>query len=101
MCSYGSDGTALLCRTHFPFELGGLMQHRQVGASIEYQMQKFFMKTVPYATGPTMVAFFRPPRPMTNGKTAWHLCQAYQDFLPHLRTGEWGAQRLVDQPCRL
>ena len=47
LMSFGSDGTTLLSRKHFSFEVGSHRKRKSVGSGMEYLIQKAYLKTVP------------------------------------------------------
>ena len=84
--SYGADGTTLLSRAHYSFELGGQKLHAAADKGVEYLVQKAYLKTVPWTLGPVSTCLYRAPLPMTEGKKGWNLYQAFRDFFPTLRS---------------
>eukprot|EP00974_Lingulodinium_polyedra_P042656 4095319-Lingulodinium_polyedra.AAC.1 len=84
--SYGCDGTTLLSKKHFSFEVGGMKKRKQQGQAVEFLVQKGYLKTVPHISGPVVCCLYKPPVPLTEGKKGWNLFQAYLEFFPHLRS---------------
>ena len=64
LCSFGSDGTNLLSRKTFSFEIGSQKRHREAGSATEFLIQKAFFKTVAHSPGPLMAIVLKPPVPL-------------------------------------
>eukprot|EP00974_Lingulodinium_polyedra_P038377 3677923-Lingulodinium_polyedra.AAC.1 len=61
LCSFGADGTTLLSRRNFSYEVGEQRKVRSGGTAVEYLVQKAFLKTVDYTPGPQQCALLKPP----------------------------------------
>ena len=85
MLCYGADGTTLLSRNHYSYELGGRHLQAVAGSGTEFPVQRCYLNTVPFAAGATMAVLFRPPIPLTKGKSGWHLYPAFRESAPNLR----------------
>ena len=81
---YGSDGTPLLTQHRFQGQHQGSKVQRQGGVASEFLVERAFVNVY----GPqweVMVSFLgRDPRPLSSGKSTWHIFGALVQFFPML-----------------
>lgn len=85
--TYASDGTPMLTKSTFSHSLGGQRRFvRKAGRATDFLVERATLVTTG-ADGQRRVAvLLRDPRPLSEGKTAWHEFGAFKDFFPMLRT---------------
>jgi hypothetical protein len=83
--SYGSDGTPMLTRACFKSTLGGHTVRRYAGKSVEFLVERGFVKTSDGVGEPIVASLARDPVPLLHGKTAWHMFPPACAFFPLLQ----------------
>jgi hypothetical protein len=83
--SYGSDGTPMLTRASFSSTLGGQTVRRYAGKSVEFLVERGFVKTTDGVGEPIVATLARDPVPLLHGKTAWHMLPPACAFFPLLQ----------------
>lgn len=86
LVSYGSDGTPLKTRHSISQQLSQHTTIRRSGFSgHELVLQNVFFRSTTVSGEPLVRFLAVPPRPMDDGKTAWHFFQAYSEFMEGLQ----------------
>jgi hypothetical protein len=84
--SYGSDGTPLVARRiHVQQVSQETTVRRSGGQGVEFLVENAFLRSFDSLGCPSMLFLFKPPSPMSCGKSAWHCWQASLSFMPLLR----------------
>ena len=83
--SYGSDGTPMLTRASFSSTLGGHTVRRYAGKSVEFLVERGFVKTTDGVGEPIVASLSRDPVPLLHGKTSWHIFPPACAFFPLLQ----------------
>ena len=82
---YSSDGTPVLSRKTSVDALGALKVIKRAGCCEEHLVERAMVKTTNALDQPVACVLMKPPRPLSEGKSAWHAFSAAIDFSPIVR----------------
>ena len=83
--TYGSDATPIIATTTVQFKVGDLVHSRRAGHPEEYLVQRGFVKCYGPGEQVSVRGLFKPPVPLTEGKSAWHAFTAMTELFPMIR----------------
>ena len=81
---YGSDGTPILTQQRYRADHGGATVHRQGGQAEEFLVERAFVHTFGAQWEVCSTYIGRDPRPLSLGKSTWHIFSALVQFFPML-----------------
>ena len=81
---YGSDGTLILTQQRYTAEHRGLSVHRQGGLAEEFLVERAFVNVFGVHWDVQVSYLGRDPRPLSSGKSTWHIFGACVQFFPML-----------------